>query len=251
MVSDKLRKGEVRVPLKTLRDNLVGSLPGPAGESKLFSSGGKPQPVRILPDFRTINKNLISGKNQQATSKESNIELSKSMESRRGRGAPPQSNVLKEDKGMELPLLTSCSPTESCSNSSDFAHRIRVTFNPNVEDFRTNRRLSVPEEAFLIVPKSILKKRSSISSFCDLERIQGEMSYTQCPTTPRTLEERELFFPPISPKVNFIPLEGGFRSPSIRRSSLKSFFCSQEFACTLLELRNENQNLTGSESVLQ
>nr|XP_015202566.1 PREDICTED: uncharacterized protein LOC107077364 [Lepisosteus oculatus] len=97
----------------------------------------------------TVIKRLIN-------SKRNHVEPNKNLKTIKNYGTH-----YKEEKSPEVPCFVSSTAatdfkTESPKDGS------KVTFNPMEEDIKTKRRFSVPEEAISFVPKSILKKRSSI-----------------------------------------------------------------------------------------
>lgn len=155
----------------------------------------------------------ISAWSQAANSSDNSMQTKpQSTRQSRGRSASIATCAAAE----KLPLKT------RSSMDARSPRRSSVTFNLHAKDFKTQRRLSVPQEAILMVPKPILKREGPPCSDMAL----GQRGATSGDSLPSSLSAA---------------LGGPLPMASApRRLSLQAAKCSSEFASVLLELRTES-----------
>ncbi|XP_056380674.1 uncharacterized protein LOC130275963 [Hyla sarda] len=125
-------------------------------------------------------------------------------------------------------------PTKSSSTS----RKAKVSFPPSQPLEAHRRRLSVPEESMNCLPKSILKKRLSVSMEFNPPAPQKEQAdFSVLWSLPW---ERELYFPPVTHNGMLVFLdEDGSLPPMLRRlSNTDTYHYSQEFLQVLDELKD-------------
>ncbi|XP_069824853.1 uncharacterized protein [Dendropsophus ebraccatus] len=124
------------------------------------------------------------------------------------------------------------------TKSSSTPRKAKVSFPPSQQMVLHRRRLSVPEESINRLPKSILKKRLSVS--VELTPLAIDKEQRDLSVLWRLPWERELYFPPMTHNGMLVYLdEDGSLPPMLRRlSNADTYHYSQEFLQVVHDLKD-------------
>lgn len=123
------------------------------------------------------------------------------------------------------------------TKSSSTPRKAKVSFPPSQQLEVHRRRKSVPEESISMLPRSILKKRHSVS--VEYNPPAPEEKQVDLMVLSRLPWERELYFPPITHNGMLVFLdEDGSLPPMLRRlSNTDTYNYSQEFLQAFNDLK--------------
>lgn len=150
----------------------------------------------------------------------------------------PEVNEMDADETIDLPILKAPPVSEHNTNEQETTKNgIKVTFNPRAAEFQTRRRMSVPEQA-LLVPKSILKKRSSVCF--GIEPVNRRVGFNPgSPTKGEDSEETGTVRASIFNSTGVNYQQAGWSCRGTRRKSELCLPSSDEFIRALFEMKTE------------